>query len=274
MPENAEHTARAVAIVTGTAAVIAGLLPVQLLALRWHPALAARLPGLVHRALCTLAGIKVAVYGASARPRGVLYVGNHVSWLDIPVLGAHINGAFVARADVAAWGAVGRLADLQRTIYVERGRRQQAAEQQDQIARRLQAGDNVILFPEGTSTLGQRVLPFRSALFAAVEQADLDVLIQPFSLGYTHLNGLPVVRATRSRIGWVGDMDLVPHAMALLGQGTVGAGLIFHPPVRPADFSGRKALASHCHARVSAGVLAINRHETDKRLGELAALGV
>ena len=205
----------------------------------------AHLPIVFHRGLARALGIGIVCHGRPARRGRVLFIANHVSWADIPVLGARIRAAFVAKSEVGGWGMVGWLATLARTVYVERGRRSSAGEQRDAITERLARGDSLILFPEGTNSDGTRVLPFKSSLFAVADAHD-DVLIQPVTIAYTRVNGLPVTRERLPDLAWIGDTELMPHALAFMRLGRVRAEIIFHPAVRRADFADRKALARHC----------------------------
>jgi 1-acyl-sn-glycerol-3-phosphate acyltransferase len=214
---------------------------------------AGRIPMLWHQAVSRSLGVKTHLQGEPATG-AVLYVSNHISWLDIPVLGSRIRGSFVAKAEVGSMGIVGHLADLQDTIYVERERRTRAGAQADAIQQRLGQGSNVILFPEGTSNDGVHVLPFKTSLFSVVEGEALEhVRIQPVTLAYTRLNGLPLTRQRLLDIAWIGDTDLAPHAFDLMKLGRIEARLLCHEPVQRKDFADRKALARHCHAVISAG---------------------
>lgn len=212
-----------------------------------------------HRALARALGVRITSHGrdaaSSAGPGGrpaVLYVCNHLSWADIPVLGARIRAAFVAKSDVAGWGPVGWLASYAGTIYVSRERRHSAGEQKDAIAARLARGESVILFPEGTNGDGVDVLPFKSALFSAVAGAG-DVLVQPVTLAYTRINGMPATRRHLPYLAWIGDTQLGPHAMDFMALGKVQAEILFHDPVRPGDFADRKSLARHCETVIAQG---------------------
>ena len=212
----------------------------------------ARLPVLFHASLSRALGIRITVHGRPARRKRVLFVSNHISWADIPVLGARLNAAFVAKSEVGGWGFVGWLANLARTVYVDRDRRQSTGDQRDAIGARLAAGDSLILFPEGTNSDGTHVLPFKSSLFALAEGLD-DVLIQPVTIAYTQVNGMPVTRERLPDLAWIGDAQLFPHALAFMALGRVRAEILFHPAVRAQDFADRKALARHCEAVVSEG---------------------
>src|SRR6185437_15208856 len=126
---------------------------------------------LYYRVLCRLLRIHIRVVGAPVRDRAVLFVSNHLSWADILVIGALGPVAFVAKREVADWPLVGVAARLQRTVFVDRARRHQTGEAVGAIVGRLIGGTSVVLFAEGTSSDGNRVLPFRSALIGAVDEA-------------------------------------------------------------------------------------------------------
>ena len=239
-------------------AAAASLIPIELLLRRLRPGLPPYLPRQFHRLLVKGLGINVRLHGAPARPGGVLFVANHLSWSDIPVLGSQLLGHFVAKSEVGAMGPVGWFADLQRTIYVDRDRRRTAGEQRNAVAERLAAGANVILFPEGTTGDGVDVLPFSSSLFAAVDGVD-DALVQPVSLAYTRIRGLPITRRRLSEVVWLGDTGIGEHALDFLRLGQVKAEIICHPAVRPSEFPDRKALARYCHAEVARGYAVLMR---------------
>ncbi len=246
----------------GTGVAAAVLVPVELAMRRVSRRNRPHLPWLFHRALARSLGIHIVVHGRRRRQRGVLFVANHLSWADIPVLGSQVLAAFVAKSEVAGWGPVGFLSNLARTVYVERERRQATGAAKNAIAERLAAGENVILFPEGTNSDGIAVLPFKSSLFAAIEPADsgaADFVIQPVTIAYTRLNGMPITRERLPDIAWIGDTALMPHLFAFMSLGKVRAELIFHPTVQLSDFPDRKALARHCHTIIADGYTRLMR---------------
>jgi 1-acyl-sn-glycerol-3-phosphate acyltransferase len=126
-------------------------------------------PNYFHRFLCRLFGIRITVIGKPIRDRGVLMVGNHASYLDILIISATARVSFVGRRDVAAWPLFGTMAKLQETVFIDRSRRSGAGESRDLIRERLREGDALVLFPEGTTTDGNRVMTFKSSLMGAVE---------------------------------------------------------------------------------------------------------
>jgi 1-acyl-sn-glycerol-3-phosphate acyltransferase len=233
------------------------LIPVQLIGLALHCQWTGTLPVFYHRFCCRILGFRIRVIGTPSSRRPVLFAANHVSYTDITVLGSVIPGSFIAKAEVADWPFFGRLAKLQRSVFVDRQARNTAT-QRDAIGDRLASGDALILFPEGTSGDGNRVLPFKSALFGAAQRGKggSPVIVQPVSLAYTRLDGMPIGRLYRPFFAWYGAADLAPHMWSMVGLGTVEVVVEFHPPTLLADCGSRKALAAYCHARVSGGVAA------------------
>ena len=215
------------------------------------------LPRLFHRVCTHIVGLKVETRGAPCRGQGpVLFVANHCSYLDITVLGSLIEGSFVAKSEVSGWPLFGFLAKLQQTVFIERRNRATASKQADDMKSRLEAGDSLILFPEGTSSDGNRTLPFKTALFAVagLKVDDKPILVQPVSLTATRLDGVPMGLIDRPLYAWYGDMDLAPHLWRIFGAGVVTVEVEFHPPVSLATLPNRKALADHCWREVAGGV--------------------
>jgi 1-acyl-sn-glycerol-3-phosphate acyltransferase len=231
------------------------LMPVQAAGLALQRPWAARLPSFYHRICCRILGLKVRQLGQPVGTRPVLFASNHVSYLDITVLGGLIAGSFVAKSEIAGWPFFGWLAQLQRSVFVDR-HVSSTAQQRDAIAERLAARDALILFPEGTSGDGNFVLPFKSALFSVVFNRPNDdpIAVQPVSLAYTRLDGFPIGRRLRPLFAWYGDMALAPHVWRMIGLGTVEVTVEFHPPTSVAEWPSRKELAQFCHERVSNGV--------------------
>jgi len=231
------------------------LMPIQALLVALGSRAAERFPLSYHRICCRMMGIDIATVGTMSRHRPTLFVSNHTSYLDITVLGALIPGSFVAKAEVARWPLYGWLAKLQRTVFVDR-KRNTSHLQRDQLQRRLAAGDNLILFPEGTSNDGNRVLPFRSALLSVAEApiSEASLIIQPVSVAYVALNGIPMGHGLRPLVAWYGDMTLGPHLWQFSRLGKVTAVVEFHPPVDLKDAGSRKDLTRYCLTAVAGGV--------------------
>ncbi|HEY1631134.1 MAG TPA: lysophospholipid acyltransferase family protein [Rhizomicrobium sp.] len=237
------------------------VIPWQELALRTKSLGWKRLPFLYQRFLMNLFDIHVTVVGKPIQDRGVLMVSNHTSYMDILILGGVASVSFVAKAEVAGWALFGTFARLQRTVFVERERRSKTGESRDQIKERLLEGDALILFPEGTSIDGNRVLQFKSALMGAAEAVvgtdaqgrPIHVPVQPVSVAYTGVHGLPMGREYRPFYAWYGDMELVPHLWEALVTGPIDVTVIFHPPMTVDTVGGRKGLAAKAEAIIRRG---------------------
>jgi 1-acyl-sn-glycerol-3-phosphate acyltransferase len=230
---------------------------VQAMALTLHLPFQRSFPMWYHRQTCRIMGLRVEQRGEQSAARPTLFVSNHVSYADIEVLGSLIKASFVAKAEVREWPIFGWLARLQRSVFVER-RPGRAAESRDEMGERLRAGDSLILFPEGTTSDGNRILPFKSALFSVAEQRidGQPVTVQPVSVAYAKLDGMPMGRYLRPYVAWYGAMELGGHFARLFGLGTVTVIVEFHPPVTIDRFGGRKALSAYCQAQVGRGVVA------------------
>ncbi len=234
-----------------------GLMPVQVIGLALRRQWTSKLPVFYHRWCCRILGFRIRVIGTPTAERPVLFAANHISYTDITILGSVIPGSFIAKAEVADWPFFGWLAKLQRSVFVDRQVRTTAT-QRDAISDRLAAGDALILFPEGTSGDGNRVLPFKSALFGAAQMGKSfsPVIVQPVSLAYTRLDGIPIGRLYRPFFAWYGAVDLAPHMWSMVGLGTVEVVVEFHPPTFLSDCGSRKALAGYCYARIAGGLAA------------------
>ncbi|MBI1238044.1 MAG: 1-acyl-sn-glycerol-3-phosphate acyltransferase [Alphaproteobacteria bacterium] len=231
-----------------TSAILA--IPFQWVALRLRLPIAKRVPWHFHRLVCRLCGIRVQVIGTPVKDTGVLIAANHTSWLDIPVIGSTRPLSFVAKREVGTWPLFSTLAKLSGSIFVDRSRRTKAVEQRDQVQERLAAGDAIVLFPEGTSSDGNRVLPFNSALLGAAQfkvkdqnGVYKDVPVQPVTVAYVRVQGLPMGREYRPFFAWYGDMELVPHLWEAFCLGPIDVVVEFHEPMRISELGGRKPLA-------------------------------
>ena len=231
------------------------MMPVQALGLLFRSSWATRFPCFYHRQSCRILRIRVQQIGHPVGSRPVLFAANHTGYLDIAVLGSRIPGSFISKSEVARWPLFGWLAKLQRCVFVDRQARN-AVQHRDAIAERLAAKDALILFPEGTSGDGNFVLPFKSALFSTVfnHRDDTAVAVQPVSVAYTKLDGMPIGRPLRPFFAWYGDMTLPRHLWRALGLGIIEAVVEFHPPAAAVDFASRKDLSQFCYERISVGV--------------------
>lgn len=209
-------------------------------------------------------GAVARVAGLRVRPSGepasgdlpVVYLANHVSYLDIPAVGALLPAAFVAKSEVAGWPLFGHFARLTGTVFVPR-RALRSADQVQLLRGRLARGESLILFPEGTHSDGADVLPFKSSLLASVteETTGVAVRVQPVSVAYTRLvTGEPLTGERRGLYAWLDFDDMLPHLWRALGCVGAEVRVHFHPPLPPAAVS-RKALARQAETAVRAGVV-------------------
>jgi 1-acyl-sn-glycerol-3-phosphate acyltransferase len=232
------------------------LLPFQLIGIAFDLRLQRTIPHLYHRVLCALIGVRIREVGVRSTASPALILSNHVSWLDICVISALAPVVFVAKREVAGWPLFGWLAKLQRTIFINRQARHQTGAATRQIAGRLLGGDAVVLFAEGTSSDGTRVLPFRSSLVGAVHHAlgnsthHTHVTVQPMSLAYVGFGGVPMGRGLRERVAWYGDADLVPHLLQVLSSGAVDVTVSWGEATAYDMSADRKAIAREAEKSV------------------------
>ncbi|HEV2562123.1 MAG TPA: lysophospholipid acyltransferase family protein [Rhizomicrobium sp.] len=239
------------------------MIPWQMSALKFNLKRRKTFPNNFNKFLCWLFDIRVHVIGTPVQDRGVLMVANHSSWLDILAIAASARVSFVAKSEVKTWPFFSTMARLAETVFVERERRSKVGETRDELRERLRAGDAIMLFPEGTSSDGNRVLPFKSALMGAAEielGADAGgyarhVPVQPVSVTHIAVHGIPMGRENRPLFAWYGDMDLAPHLWEALTTGPVDIVIEFHPPLTVDSAGGRKALAAKTEAIVRRGVI-------------------
>jgi lyso-ornithine lipid O-acyltransferase len=250
------------------------LMPVQAALLALDTRRARTFPHWYHRQVCRLLGVRLKVTGAVVRDAPVLVIANHVSWLDIPVISAVAPVSFVAKKEVAGWPFVSALAKLQRSVFVDRERRAKVGDTTNEIVARLQSGDAIVLFAEGTSSDGNRVLPFKTSLFAAaipsgppprssatsatlaaMPQPRTPVVVQTLSIVYTRNHGLPLGWAGRRALGYYGDIGMGDNAWHVLSGGPLEATIRISEPVSLDTFKDRKALAKWAETTVRAGRL-------------------
>jgi len=218
-------------------------------------------------------GIDVRVVGELASKtskRPVIFVSNHSSWVDVPVVGGVLPGSFVAKGDIARWPVVRTIARLGRTVFVSR-QRGSTARERDAMQEVLAHGDSLILFPEGTSSDGSRVLPFRSSFFALAHGKPGDdianlPLIQPVSVVYDRLNGLPAGRSSRPVFAWYGDMDIASHFWRMTQHLDMRATVLLHAPLDPALFPDRKSLSQAVWQTVADGASMLRQNRPARPL--------
>jgi len=202
------------------------------------------------RGVARILGLRLRVVGQLTAARPVLFVSNHCSWVDVIALGTVLPGCFIAKGDVAHWPVINLVAKLGRTVFVTRSRATVAHEQHD-LERRLAQGDNIILFPEGTTSDGNHVLPFASA-FLALAFGEAKPAVQPVTIVYDQLDGLPVGLEDMAEIAWYGDMELAPHFLKLARRKSFRATILLGQTVPPGTHANRKTLTAALEQEISA----------------------
>ena len=212
------------------------------------------IPRFFHIGFLKILNVKVKLVGKIHKERPGLLISNHASWIDISILSSLTNISFIAKSEISKWPLFGFLAKFQDTVFVER-RAIKAGKQKNEINDILLKGKRLVLFPEGTSSDGNRVLKFKSSLFSVAEsnkENSENFLIQAVTVCYKGLNGLPMSRSERPFISWWGDMDLMNHLWNILKFNSVEILVIAHEPIE--EVYDRKSLAKIAWAQVSQGM--------------------
>ena len=232
--------------------------PIQMLVLFIHKGEGAYIvPWLWQKAVCCIFRIKVVVEGKPHTQSQTIYVSNHISYLDIPAVGSILRASFVAKKDVASWPVFGFLSKLQQTAFISRSR-EDAKKEKYALDTMLTDGKSLIIFPEGTSTDGREVLPFKSSLFSIAYREGLDdIRIQPFTIRMARVDNKGVTtQGIRDIYSWHLKMDtpLEKHLWTFAKSKGATIKVIFHPEIKASDFSDRKTLAKTSHNAVSNGL--------------------
>ena len=222
--------------------------PVRWIALRRGWKTGEGLPVLFHRAVCAALGVRVRVHGRAASARPQLVVSNHVSWMDICILGSMRPAEFLAKKEVGARRLARAVLSLQGVAFVDRSRRRCIPAVNAEIARRMRMGAAVILFAESTTGDANRLLPFRSSHFEAVRQtldagAVRQAIVQPIFIAYSRRMGLPLGRSERPLVAWYGDMQFFSHFWRLLRAGRIDCDIYCGAPIPFFHDSDRKDVA-------------------------------
>ncbi|SEP59448.1 lyso-ornithine lipid acyltransferase [Devosia sp. YR412] len=222
------------------------------------------LPRFFHRIGCIFLGLRVTLIGQPATGRATLLVSNHISWTDIVAVGSVADVTFVAKREVGDWFFVGMMARLQKTIFVDRTRRSDAGRTASEMGQHMASGNAVLLFAEGQSDIGTHVLPFRSALVGAAQHAMIEagarnVLIQPLTIAYTRLQGLPVSRNERGLIAWIKSKSVKQNIREILGGPVKHVTVAFGTPRPLSQSDNRKLVTKAAEDDVRAMLVALNR---------------
>ncbi len=231
------------------------LAPVQVAGLAFDWRIRRRLPRLWHRIACRMLGIRIHVHGRLDSRRPLLIAANHASWKDILVLGALADVVFIAKNEVKTWPVFGLLARLQKSVFVVREEKRRTGDQVNEIAERMADGEIVVLFPEGTTSDGNRLLEVKSSLFGAAAAAlplapQGVVYVQPVAIAYTRVYGLPMGRFHRPLAGWPGDVPLLPHLIGVLKAGALDVDVSFGETAEYREGDKRKQLSAVIESRI------------------------
>lgn len=205
------------------------------------------MPRLALRLIARIVGARVTVVGTPLQ-RDVFFLANHLSWLDIPAIAGASGTAFVAKAEVAATPVIGWLCRLNRTVFVQREARLNVAEQINAVREALSDNRAITVFPEGTTTDGRSLLPFKSSILKALEPPPPGVLVQPLLVDYgPHGEDLC----------WIGEEDGLDNALRVLARrGSFSLRIQFLEPFSPADYPGRKVIAAEARQRIERALVA------------------
>lgn len=223
------------------------LLPLQLLGLAFDLRIRRWLPRFWHRTACHTLGLKITVHGMPDKNRPLMLAVNHASWKDIMILGSITDVVFIAKTEVRDWPVFGTLARLQKSIFVTRDQKRSTGTQVNEIAARMTADEVVVLFPEGTTSDGNRLLEVKSSLFGAastaVEQVPGGVVyVQPVAIAYTGVQGMAMGRYHRPIVAWPGSLTLLPHLVGVLKSGALEVDVTFGESVAFRRGDNRKHL--------------------------------
>ena len=206
------------------------------------------LPVIFHKLLLWLLSVRIEFEGEINKSNDCnFFISNHLSYLDIPILGSRYPLRFVAKSEVGDWPLFGFLAKLGKTIFISRNT-SDTLDQKNKILKSLSSDEKTFIFPEGTTSDGNRVLDFKSSSFSALEGKNYN--IQPIVIVYSDLNGIPINRWLRPVIAWYGDMDLKPHLSKLVCLRSIKARLIYLDKVNSKNFSSRKDLSKYLENKI------------------------
>ena len=233
------------------------IVPIQFLLILVKSNLRFFLPLIFHKFLLKILGIRLSIKGRPSERKPLILIGNHCSYLDIIILGSVLPVCFVAKSEIKGWFLFGTLASLQNSIFIDR-RNFKALDSLKKISKNLSSNFAIIIFPEGTTNNGKRVLKFRASLFKIFED-DPTLGLQNFSLCYTHINSMPLDNRMRPNIAWYGEMSLITHLKRLLHYSSIGAKLQFHPTIVPHGVT-RKIISEESREQVIKGINSLSNN--------------
>ena len=209
------------------------------------------IPYFYHKICRRIFGIKIKTFGKVSINSPTLLISNHASYLDIIILGSLFKTSFVAKKEISKWPLFGILAKLQNTIFVDR-RISSLQNQENKIIEHLNKKKNLVIFPEGTSSDGNRVLPFKSSLFNIFEKnLNSKISIQTITIVYKKINGIPMNRTERKNTTWHSNMDLIPNMFNVLKKLSIEVEIMFNEEFLPNKEYDRKKLALYCWKKIN-----------------------
>ena len=227
------------------------LLPFQFIIVFFIKNYAYIIPYFYHKICLRIFGIKIKTFGKVSINSPILLISNHASYLDIIILGSLFKTSFIAKKEISKWPLLGILAKLQNTIFIDR-RVSSLKNQENQIIKHLNEKKNLVIFPEGTSSDGNRVLPFKSSLFNIFEKnLNSKILVQTITIVYKKINGIPMNRIERKNITWHSNMDLIPNIFNVLKKLSIEVEVVFNDEFLPSKEYDRKKLALHCWEKIN-----------------------
>ena len=227
------------------------LLPYQLIFIFIKSKLRFLLPVYFHKILLKILGIRLSLLGKPSNLKPLVLVGNHCSYLDIIILSSLLPVCFVAKSEIKKWFFFGFLAKIQNSIFIDRNSLR-ALDSFKKVSDSLSSKFSVIIFPEGTTNNGKKILKFRTSLFKVFED-NPTLRLQNFSLCYTHINNMPLDNRFRPTIAWYGGMNMITHLARLLSYSSVRASVVFHP-VSSSSGINRKELTNESRKQVIEGI--------------------
>jgi 1-acyl-sn-glycerol-3-phosphate acyltransferase len=208
-------------------------------------------PGALHKTLrqwwfkqaCRIIGLRLRIIGKES-PKPALWVANHISWLDIPLIGGSGNVGFLSKAEIRQWPVIGWLAKKSGTLFIDRGGKNASQKASEKISQRIVGGGNVLIFPEATTTDGQEVKRFHPRLFASA--IDYGLNIQPVAIRYLDKKGQRHLKTP-----FIDHEAFIPNLLRIVGEPWIAAEVTFLPIIEPKGFSQRRQLAELAQKRIN-----------------------
>lgn len=187
-----------------------------------------------------------------------LIVGNHLSWLDAVIFGSFFKAQFIAKKEIASWPIIGWLSKIGGTVFIDRTKITQGVKVASTLAKTLQLGSSVLIFPESKSSIGNKVLPFKPSLFLSAIEAGSKIL--PVTLDFGTVDGKPFVTdEDKIKFSYFDDMTFAPHFLKFLTFKSFTMKLITHPPIETTTGLDAKELALKSFQLVESGMESLKK---------------